>query len=360
MGGPVRVLVASGLLLATVSAQLQGLANHHHPAAGPDFLGAGLGSLLDDHQFLTAPDGRKEGLIDPSPSLIEPLRQQAKRREEQLRLEQEEISRVLSEAAAQSRSHGISLSAWVGSIVGCLLVVACGIVPAFLLPANSGEFLQSEDGRKKLNLLLSFAVGSLLGDVFLHLLPETWSTHQVDRASVGLWVLAGLLVCFFVEKLCAHTEESQHRMCAWMNLAANIVDNFTHGLAVGGSFLVSPTCGVVTTAAILLHEIPHEVSDFAILLRADFDRWSAVKAQAITAVAGVAGSISALRLHSDSSLGGSAGWVLPFTAGGFINIALAQILPELMNETCPKQTLKQLALIAAGISTMYLFNGLHV
>lgn len=79
-----------------------------------------------------------------------------------------------------------------------------------------------------------------------------------------------------------------------MNLAANLVDNFTHGLAVGASFLVSPKVGrvdkqsvfidsfqfgLMTTFAILLHEIPHEVSDFAILLRADFNRMQAIKAQ---------------------------------------------------------------------------------
>lgn len=64
-----------------------------------------------------------------------------------------------------------------------------------------------------------------------------------------------------------------------MNLAANLVDNFTHGLAVGGSFLVSPKFGLMTTFAILVHEIPHEVSDFAILLRADYNRAEAIRAQ---------------------------------------------------------------------------------
>ena len=57
-------------------------------------------------------------------------------------------------------------------------------------------------------------------------------------------------------------------MTGYLNLLANGIDNFTHGLAVAGSFLVSTRVGLLTTAAILLHEIPHEVADFAILLRA--------------------------------------------------------------------------------------------
>lgn len=61
----------------------------------------------------------------------------------------------------------------------------------------------------------------------------------LDLNSVGLWTLAGMLSCFMVEKLFSSSTESQHRVTAWMNLVANLVDNFTHGLAVGGSFLVN-------------------------------------------------------------------------------------------------------------------------
>ena len=69
----------------------------------------------------------------------------------------------------------------------------------------------------------------------------------------------------------------------YLNLLANVVDNFTHGLAIGGSYHISVRLGHVTTLAILLHEVPHEISDFAILLRAGFDRWGAAKAQIFTA-----------------------------------------------------------------------------
>ena len=82
---------------------------------------------------------------------------------------------------------------------------------------------------------------------------------------------------------------------------ANSFDNFTHGLAVGGSFLVSFPHGVLTTLAILLHEIPHEVGDFAILLRAGFSRWDAARAQIVTASVGIIGALTAVLLSGATS-----------------------------------------------------------
>ncbi|MCP9266506.1 Zinc transporter ZIP13 [Dirofilaria immitis] len=188
-------------------------------------------------------------------------------------------------------------------------------------------------GRQSLHLLLSFAVGSLVGDVFLHLLPAVWADTEVDRLIAGIWTTAGVLFCFMLEKLCSTSESSQRKICAVLNLIANFMDNFTHGLAVGGSFLMDAKLGLLTTFSIVIHELPHEVSDFAILLRADFDRWSAVKAQLLTAVGGALGACAALFLHIECATNGASQNILPFTAGGFINIALAQILPELMKET---------------------------
>lgn len=117
----------------------------------------------------------------------------------------------------------------------------------------------------------------------------------------------------------------------------------------------------MTTFSIVIHELPHEITDFAILLRADFNRWSAVQAQVsfkyfennleffkrvmcdesmkkthlqlLTAIGGALGAWAALFLHTECATSGTSQNILPFTAGGFINIALTQILPELMKET---------------------------
>jgi zinc transporter 13 len=73
----------------------------------------------------------------------------------------------------------------------------------------------------------------------------------------------------------------------------------THGLAIGGGFAVSPLVGVTTLAGIIIHEIPHEMGDFAILLKSGFDRWEATKAQMITGLGGVLGACIAL-IYSNS------------------------------------------------------------
>lgn len=90
----------------------------------------------------------------------------------------------------------------------------------------------------------------------------------------------------------------------YLNLMANCIDNFTHGLAVGGSFLISFRLGALTTFAILIHEIPHEVGDFAILLKSGFNRWDAARAQLLTASGGIFGALVAV-LCSGSGIGGS-------------------------------------------------------
>ncbi len=151
-------------------------------------------------------------------------------------------------------------------------------------------------------------------------------------------------------------KESKVKVTGYLNLLANFIDNFTHGLAVAGSFLVSKKCGVLTTAAILLHEVPHEIGDFAILLRSGFDRWRAAKAQVCTATGGLCGALLALMSESAEKAGDSAAWILPFTSGGFLNIALVTVLPDLLEETNPREAVKQILCLLFGIGIMGAVN----
>uniref|UniRef100_A0A1I7U0R8 Zinc transporter ZIP13 n=1 Tax=Caenorhabditis tropicalis TaxID=1561998 RepID=A0A1I7U0R8_9PELO len=333
----------------------QGLLLDLHPAAGPQFFEESLlGNANGDKLNNEFDDVAVDSLMDPEGKPIhEPLRAHAMVLEEELRKEAAEIQKIMSGGPEEAEKTEVSAATWLWTCFGCSLVVSSGIVPAFLLPANIHEFLSSVQGQRRLNLLLGFGVGSLLADVFLHLLPEAYENNN-NQVVIGLWTLAGYLTFSLIEKVGASTEEGQHQLCAYMNLAANIVDNFAHGLAVGSSFLVSTKFGVMTTITILLHEIPHEISDFAILLRADFDRIAAMKVQFVTASAGVLGSCVALSLHTSNVP--VIETLLPFTAGGFLNIALTQLLPELNEETSPIQNLKQLVMIVTGVLTMFFFN----
>ncbi|XP_022363319.1 zinc transporter ZIP13 isoform X4 [Enhydra lutris kenyoni] len=246
---------------------------------------------------------------------------------------------------------GERLDTWICSLLGSLMVGLSGVFPLLVIPLEMGTMLRSEAGARRLKQLLSFALGGLLGNVFLHLLPEAWaytcSASPVlppaggegqslqQQQQLGLWVIAGFLTFLALEKMFLDSKEKEgtsqapskdpaaaavlsggHSLAqpaaepgvsavvrtikvrGYLNLLANTIDNFTHGLAVAASFLVSKKIGLLTTMAILLHEIPHEVGDFAILLRAGFDRWSAAKLQLSTALGGLLGACFAICTQS--------------------------------------------------------------
>ncbi|KAM6943460.1 zinc transporter ZIP13 isoform 2-T2 [Xenentodon cancila] len=294
---------------------------------------------------------------------------------------------------------------WLLSLVGSVAVGLSGIFPLLVIPIEAGATLKTEAGCQKLKQLLSFAIGGLLGDVFLHLLPEAWALSNYS----GLWVIIGLLAFLLLEKMFpdqdsvddstsdsdlnfnlstqsdsavggktvaslrnGHHGEPQRaskqqslqdrskkiKMSGYLNLLANCIDNFTHGLAVAGSFLVSKKVGFLTTFAILLHEIPHEVGDFAILLRAGFDRWSAARMQLSTALVGILGACFALCVESPKGTANASCWILPFTAGGFLYIALVNVVPDLLQESSLRHSLQQILLIFCGVAIMALLSAI--
>lgn len=102
-----------------------------------------------------------------------------------------------------------------------------------------------------------------------------------------------------------------------------------------------------------VHEIPHEVGDFAILLRSGFSRWDAAKAQLLTASAGLVGALVAIGgTGATSALEARTSWIMPFTAGGFLHISLVTVLPDLLKETDSRESIKQLTSLVAGIAVM--------
>ncbi|XP_047374643.1 zinc transporter ZIP13 isoform X2 [Sciurus carolinensis] len=269
----------------------------------------------------------------------------------------------------ESESWGTLLSTerldtWICSLLGSLMVGLSGVFPLLVIPLEMGTMLRSEAGARRLKQLLSFALGGLLGNVFLHLLPEAWAytcssspggegQSLQQQQQLGLWVIAGFLTFLALEKMFLDSKkEGASQVSGYLNLLANTIDNFTHGLAVAASFLVSKKIGLLTTMAILLHEIPHEVGDFAILLRAGFDRWSAAKLQLSTALGGLLGACFAICTQSPKGVEETVAWILPFTSGGFLYIALVNVLPDLLEEDDPWRSLQQVLLLCSGITVM--------
>lgn len=156
------------------------------------------------------------------------------------------------------------------------------------------------------------------------------------------------------KKKCDEKEEEEEEVdtisvSGYLNLAADFTHNFTDGLAIGASYLAGNSIGLVTTITILLHEVPHEIGDFAILIKSGCSKRKAMALQLLTAVGALSGTIIALL----GTNGEAAPWVLPFTAGGFIYIATVSVLPELLEESTKLvQSLKEIAALLAGVGLM--------
>ena len=130
-------------------------------------------------------------------------------------------------------------------------------------------------------------------------------------------------------------------------------------MAIGASFMAGNPVGWMTTLSILFHEIPHEIGDFAILIKSGFNRYDAAIAQLSTASIGICGSLLALVLDTfisvgdeDQSVENYTSWIIPFTCGGFINISLVTVLPDIMESHSLIDCLRTLAAIFLGVGTM--------
>ncbi|CAM6006555.1 unnamed protein product [Sphagnum balticum] len=244
----VHGVVYLAIICSLASAQIIHQPAAHLPDVGGERMALDMGFSLPDMSSVFGFDVPKDALLGPEQRAVPRRHASATSPPTGVRFYAE------SAYAAMPDAHRLLTGTLI--LAACLSVVACGVIPALFLPKETGQQL-----------------------------------HESSYSSLGMATIAGLLICFLVEKCCAQTEASQHKAAAIMNLIANLVDNFTHGLAVTSSFFISVQFGLLTTLAILLHEIPHEISDFAILLRADFDRWSAVKAQLMTASGGVFGGV---------------------------------------------------------------------
>lgn len=116
----------------------------------------------------------------------------------------------------------------------------------------------------------------------------------------------------------------------------------------------------MTTLAIIIHEVPHEFGDFAILIKSGFSKWKAVQAQIVTAAVSMLGALVALLAESSDSVGTRTAWILPYSAGCFLYIAMSSILPDLQKEENPRESIKQLICIASGVVIMGLVNRVEV
>ncbi len=207
--------------------------------------------------------------------------------------------------------------------------------------------------------LVSLSAGTLLGGAFLHLLPEAVEEHNGDF-KIWLWLLAGVIIFFILEKIIhwrhCHiptSDEHPHPLGA-MNLIGDGLHNFIDGMVIAGSFLADTQLGIATTLAVIAHEIPQEIGDFGVLIHAGYKRGKALFFNFLTGLTAVIGA--ALILLIGTHFENFSAYIIPFTAGGFIYIATADLIPELKKDTLLSKSLGQLAAILLGLAIMFIIK----
>lgn len=239
-------------------------------------------------------------------------------------------------------------------------LLSTSVVSAISLIGISLFALKSDKLEKILLLLVSFSVGTLLGNAFFHLIPESY--FHIESTPLTSWlILSGLLLFFAIEQL-LHSHHAQPAGTAspkaepygYLSLYADGIHNFTDGILIGAAWLFSPELGVATTLAVVLHELPQEISDFGILLRAGFSKKRALIYNFIAASTAILGTIIALWLGHEMEHFSI--YVLPVAAGGFIYLATASLLPEMLKSAEKRHWLYYGICMLLGMAMMYYFS----
>lgn len=234
------------------------------------------------------------------------------------------------------------------SIVGVSLISLIGIF-FFLVRASFIERI--------LLPLVSFSTGAILGDVFLHMIPDIAGDPSfLPRASIT--ILGGILFSFVVEKIihwrhCHLLEEhhDHHHPAGVLSIIGESVHNCIDGIVIAAAYLVSPSLGVATTLAILFHEIPHEIGNFAILLHSGYSKKRALLFNAFAALTSIFGALAVFA--SSSAFSETVQYALPFAAGNLLYIAGSDLIPELHKRTSIRDSLYQLLGMLLGMLVMY-------
>ena len=221
----------------------------------------------------------------------------------------------------------------------------------------SGFLLLGDNLRVRLvPWLISYAVGTLLGVALLALLPEALVQLPPSRALATL--LAGVLTFFLLEKLviwrhCHHSHDCEVHTssAASLVIVGDAFHTFVDGAVIAAAVVTSVPLGITTALAVAAHEIPQEVGDVAILLRAGYSRSRAFMLNLAAGLGGVLGAIG--MLVASQALPDLLPYVLSFAAGSFLYVAMADLIPDL-HRGVEGGPVRQLMLIAAGIATITL------
>ena len=214
-------------------------------------------------------------------------------------------------------------------------------------------------------LLISYAIGALLGAAFLEVLPHAVMASG-DASTTASIILAGILGFFVLEKVLlwrhCHTEHCEghehvpaihgndHGRSGLMILVGDTFHNFVDGVLIAAAFMEDTRLGVVTALAIIAHEIPQEVGDFLILLHSGYSRGRAFAYNLMSSIATLIGAL--LAYYALSAAQNFVPTMLALAASSMIYVAVADLIPGLHRRTELKATLQQIVLIGLGIASI--------
>lgn len=238
---------------------------------------------------------------------------------------------------------------WTSTLVAVFAVSLISLLGILGLVAREA-FLRSA-----LPLLVSFAVGALLGDALLHILPELAENGGLTTG-ISLVVVVAIVFFFVLEKF-IHLHHSLDSPAhghihpvALNNLVGDGIHNFVDGAIIAGAYLANFSLGLATSAAVVLHEIPQEMGDLGVLVHAGLTPKRALVYNLATALTAVAGAVLTLLL--EDAIGGVTRPMLALAAGAFIYIAGADLIPELHRAIDLRSSVLQFVAVVAGFAVM--------
>jgi zinc and cadmium transporter len=214
--------------------------------------------------------------------------------------------------------------AWV--LTSTFIVSLISLIGIFTL-AIKGRLLQ-----KILFCLVGFSAGALIGGAFLHILPE--ALEKTASTPVFYYLIGGIVLFFLMERYFywrhCHEDICDIHAFTYLNLIGDGFHNFIDGMVIAVSFTISIKLGIVTTVAIILHEIPQELGDFGVLVYGGFTKQRALFYNFLTALTAMLGAVAGYFIADFTQ--GFSGVIMPLTAGGFIYIAASDLIPEIHKE----------------------------
>lgn len=238
---------------------------------------------------------------------------------------------------------------YIYAIIAVLLVSVVSFVGVFSLS------IKEEILKKYIGFFISLAIGALLGDAFIHIIPESFEGILGVNLS-SILIIVGIILFFIIEKFIHwhhHGEDKDEEHIHPVGKLVLFTDGFHNmidGVIIGASFLVSIPVGIATTIAVILHEIPQEIGDFAVLIHSGYTKKRALLWNFISALASFIGLI--IVFIFGNTIENSVAMFIPIAAGGFIYIAVADLIPELHKTKNIKHSMVQISIIMLGVLSM--------